>query len=70
MGRLKICLVKGQKSGEGEWRGINPLTYGQGHPPVFVYPLLKISLGNPYLIDHLKLFVADTPKKIKTENRP
>ena len=37
-------------------------------PPILVFcPLLKISLGNPYLkiLDLTKLFIVDTPMKKK-----
>ena len=38
-------------------------------PPLFFCPLLKISLGNPYLkiLELTKLFIADAPIK-KIEN--
>ena len=37
-------------------------------PPLGFYPLLKISLGNPYLkiLDLSKLFIADAPVKKKS----
>ena len=40
-------------------------------PPLLLCPLLKISLGNPYLkiLDLTKLFVADAPMKKKKEKK-